>query len=70
MKKKMNQNIAVEILRYWVMEYHVDGFHLLGAALPVDAIAQDLILRRTKLFAEGFNSRLFNKEPSYPHLFV
>ena len=66
----MNQNIAVEILRYWVMEYHVDGFHLLGAALPVDAMAQDLILRRTKLFAEGFSRRLFREETSYPHLFV
>lgn len=66
----MNQNIAVEILRYWVMEYHVDGFHLLGAALSVDAMAQDLILRRTKLFAEGFSRRLFKEETSYPHLFV
>ena len=68
--EKMNQNIAVEILRYWVMEYHVDGFHLLGAALSVDAMAQDLILRRTKLFAEGFSQRLFKETPSYPHLFV
>lgn len=68
--EKMNQNIAVEILRYWVMEYHVDGFHLLGAALSVDAMAQDLILRRTKLFADGFSRRLFQKETSYPHLFV
>lgn len=68
--EKMNQNIAVEILRYWVMEYHVDGFHLLGAALPVDAMAQDLILRRTKLFAESFSRHLFREETSYPHLFV
>lgn len=68
--EKMNLNIAVEILRYWVMEYHVDGFHLLGAALSVDAMAQDLILRRTKLFAEAFTSRLFKETPSYPHLFV
>lgn len=68
--EKMNQNIAVEILRYWVMEYHVDGFHLLGAAMPVNAMAQDLILRRTKLFAEGFNERLFDKKVSYPRLFV
>lgn len=68
--EKMNQNIAVEILRYWVMEYHVDGFHLLGAALPADAMAQDLILRRTKLFAEGFSHHLFREQSSYPHLFV
>ena len=65
----MNQNIAVEILRYWVMEYHVDGFHLLGASLPVDAMAQDLILRRTKLFATGFHAHLM-KQTAYPHLFV
>ena len=25
----------IEILRYWVMEYHVDGFKLLGAGLPI-----------------------------------
>ena len=25
----------IEILRYWVMEYHVDGFKLLGAGLDV-----------------------------------
>ncbi len=68
--EKMNQNIAVEILRYWVMEYHVDGFHLLGAALPVNAMAQDLILRRTKLFAAGFDEHLFEKHTVYPHLFV
>ncbi len=68
--EKMNQNIAVEILRYWVMEYHVDGFHLLGAALPVNAMAQDLILRRTKLFAEGFSEHLFEKQASYSRLFV
>ncbi len=68
--EKMNQNIAVEILRYWVKEYHIDGFHLLGAALPVDAMAQDLILRRTKLFAGGFNEHLFEGEPSYKRLFV
>lgn len=68
--EKMNQNIAIEILRYWVMEYHVDGFHLLGASMPVNAMAQDLILRRTKLFAEGFNEHLFEKKVSYPRLFV
>lgn len=68
--EKMNQNIAVEILRFWVMEYHVDGFHLLGAALSVNAMAQDLILRRTKLFAEHFDRRLFAGQTAYPHLFV
>ena len=68
--EKMNQNIAVEILRYWVKEYHVDGFQLLGKALPLNAMGQDLILRRTKLIANGFDQRLFAGHTSYPHLFV
>lgn len=68
--EKMNQNIVIEILRYWVIHYHVDGFHLVGARLPVDAMAQDLILRRTKLFAAGFDANLFGAKMNYPHLFI
>lgn len=68
--EKMNQNIVIEILRYWVINYHVDGFHLVGARLPADAMAQDLILRRTKLFAAGFDANLFEAKSNYPHLFV
>ncbi len=68
--EKMNQNIVIEILRYWVIHYHVDGFHLVGARLPANAMAQDLILRRTKLFASGFDAHLFGKKTSYPHLFI
>lgn len=37
---KMNQNMMLDVLRFWVMNYHVDGFHLLGNAIPMKAIAQ------------------------------
>ncbi len=39
----------LEILKYWVVEYHVDGFHLMGVELPVSAIAKDPFLSETKL---------------------
>lgn len=39
-----------EILRYWVLEYHVDGFHLMGERLPVNMIAADAALADTKLW--------------------
>lgn len=45
-----NQNLILEVLRYWVREYHVDGFHLLGDRLPITAIVQDRLLSRTKIF--------------------
>ena len=34
----------ITILRYWMMTYHVDGFHLVGAAVPSDLVAGDELL--------------------------
>lgn len=45
-----------ELLRFWVLEYHVDGFHLMGENLPVEMIAQDACLADTKLWYYGFNT--------------
>lgn len=45
-----------EILRFWVLEYHVDGFHLLGEQLPVNFIAKDAALADTKLWYYEFNT--------------
>lgn len=67
---KMNQNMMLDVLRFWVMNYHVDGFHLLGNSLPVKAMAQDLILSRTKLFYTGFDLELTEDKTGYPHLYV
>ena len=41
---------VLEALRFWVEEYHVDGFHLSGFA-PIALIAADPFLKATKLFA-------------------
>lgn len=65
-----NQNVILDALRYWVREYHVDGFHLLGEKLPVTLIAQDAWLRRTKIFYTGFDQILLENPCRYPHLFV
>lgn len=65
-----NQNIILDALHYWVREYHVDGFHLLGDKLPITAIAQDAWLRRTKIFYKAFDSMLFETPCRYPHLFA
>ena len=44
----------VDVLRYWVCEYHVDGFHLMGDRIPTDVLANDPMLKRTKLIYYGF----------------
>ena len=52
--EKVNHNLILEALRYWVREYHVDGIHLLGEHLPITAIVQDGMLSRTKIFYVDF----------------
>lgn len=62
--ENVNQNLILDALRYWVREYHVDGFHLLGENLPVTQIAQDAWLRRTKIFGAVFeNAVLWHPVP-------
>lgn len=39
----------LEILKYWVLEYHIDGFHVMGVDLPIDMFAKDPLLCDTKI---------------------
>lgn len=43
-----------DILLYWVKNYHIDGFELLGAALPLREIALEPGLSDCKLWSEWF----------------
>lgn len=52
-----------DILRFWVLEYHVDGFHLMGENLPVEMIASDELLSDTKLWYYYFDTdRIYPKK--------
>ncbi len=39
----------LDILKYWTMEYHIDGFHVLGVDLPIDMFAAEPLLSESKL---------------------
>ncbi|MCI8693733.1 MAG: hypothetical protein HFH91_13580 [Lachnospiraceae bacterium] len=59
-----------EILRFWVLEYHVDGFHLLGENLQTDLLAAEDLLADTKLWYYHFDTgKIYGREekPLYPH---
>lgn len=68
--KEVNPCIVPKALHFWVREYHIDGFHLMGEAVHMETIAQDLLLRRTKLFYDVIDAALMDEKSSYPHLFV
>lgn len=66
----VNHNYIIDVLRYWVMEYHVDGFHVIGRSLPLTAIAQDLLLSRCKIFNDGLYPGQIEQRGDYQHLFA
>ena len=43
----------LEVLRWWKMIYHVDGFHILGEDIPQKLIAQEPVFSKTKLIFTG-----------------
>lgn len=45
---------ALDVVRYWAREYHVDGFHLIGSA-PKELLARDPYLSRVKLWADNWD---------------
>lgn len=52
----VNRCELLDILRFWLLEYHVDGFHLMGDDIPADLLAADDILADTKLWYYHFNT--------------
>lgn len=51
---KEPQAYALDVVRFWVQEYHVDGIHLVGFP-PLELIGNDPYLSRTKLFAQSWS---------------
>ena len=45
----MNQNVILDALRFWVREYHVDGFHVRGVQGICNLMATDPLFADTKL---------------------
>lgn len=61
----------LNILRYWHITYHVDGFHLMGENLPVKTIAGDVYLSECKLWYYHFPvDELYpnHEKPKYKNL--
>lgn len=64
-----SHNLIMEVLHFWVKEYHVDGFHVIGGNLPIVSIVQDPLLSRTKIFADNFNGQ-YDVRRKYKNLYI
>lgn len=52
----MREQIILDCLRFWVMEYHVDGFKINQNAVSSKLVATDAFLGATKIFGLGWNT--------------
>jgi isoamylase len=69
--KGTNQTLIHNCIRYWVDEYHVDGFKLSGESIPLILLATDPILSETKIIGDGFPmEEIYQKNfnPTYKNL--
>lgn len=42
----------LEILKHWVIEYHIDGFQLMGVDIPMQMLCKEPLFAETKLIGE------------------
>ena len=60
----VNRNLISNCLRFWRLEYHVDGFHIYGSHLPLDVLATDPLITDAKLYYERYEaSGIYGGEP-------
>lgn len=65
------QGYILEVIKYWVLEYHIDGIHLMGNGIPVTLLATEPLLSNTKLIYYGFPYEQIytrNELPEYRNL--
>ena len=51
---RTDAGLILDVLRYWVRSFHIDGAHVSGYGLPVQLIARDPFLAGIKLLANSF----------------
>ncbi|MGN0278403.1 MAG: hypothetical protein ACI4C4_03510 [Lachnospiraceae bacterium] len=42
----------IHIMKFWVLEYHIDGFHVMGVNLTIELFLQEPLLAETKILTE------------------
>lgn len=68
----INPGLVQDCLRYWVMEYHIDGFKVSNNSVPTHLLATDPILSNTKLLTESWNvDHIYKREftPDFKNLY-
>ncbi len=65
-----NPGYGVYVLRHWVKNYHIDGFHILSDYLPIETLTEDPYLARTKIFYHSYPEYIWNSDYKIKRLFI
>ena len=52
--------MVLQVLYFWRLHYHIDGFHLLGDGVPLGAVLKDALLADTLIMAPGADPALLS----------
>lgn len=68
--KEIKPAYILEVLKYWVCAYHIDGVHLLGERIPTELLATEPMLENTKLLHHAFDcEEIYGEQtPEYRNL--
>ena len=59
---KLPYKCMYDILAYWIVEFHIDGVHIMGENLPINFIAKEALFSDTKILYDFFNQDDINHE--------
>lgn len=62
----VQMGMILDAVKYWVLEYHIDGVHLKGERIPLQVIATEPLLTDTKLFYYDFPCEQIYGEKDIP----
>lgn len=50
--KEIKQGFILEVLKFWILEYHIDGIHVKGERIPITLLATEPLFGDTKILYE------------------
>ncbi len=63
---EVRKTLILRCLKFWAYEYHIDGFHILGADLPIDLIATEPSLTEVKIYYHYYElGKIVNSENDF-----
>lgn len=64
--RKIRQSFILDVVKFWVEEYHIDGVHLLGERIPTTLLATEPMLSDTKILCGDFSCGEIYPEQTVP----